>query len=52
MVISRGDHWDSVEPAAKESKPVKKVLIIFSKGKLEDVYTALIMANGALMEGI
>jgi len=37
---------------AKESKPVKKVLIICSKGKLEDVYAALIMANGALMEGI
>jgi len=39
-------------PVAKESKPVKKVLIICSKGKLEDVYAALIMANGALMEGI
>jgi peroxiredoxin family protein len=37
---------------AKENKPVKKVLIICSKGKLEDVYAALIMANGALMEGI
>jgi len=40
------------KPVAKESKPVKKVLIICSKGKLEDVYAALIMANGALMEGI
>lgn len=35
-----------------EKKPVKKVLIICSKGKLEDVYAALVMANGALMEGI
>jgi len=37
---------------AKKGKPLKKVLIICSKGKLEDVYAALIMANGALMEGI
>lgn len=36
----------------KDKKPVKKVLIICSKGKLEDVYAALVMANGALMEGI
>ena len=38
--------------ANKEKHPVKKVLIICSKGKLEDVYAALVMANGALMEGI
>jgi peroxiredoxin family protein len=31
---------------------VNKMLIICSKGKLEDVYAALILANGALMEGI
>jgi peroxiredoxin family protein len=36
----------------KEDKKVKKVLIISSKGKLEDVYAALVMDNGALMEGI
>jgi peroxiredoxin family protein len=41
----------------KESIPpnkgkLKKVLIICSKGKLEDVYAALVMANGALMEGL
>lgn len=35
-----------------ENKKVKKMLIICSKGKLEDVYAALVMANGALMEGI
>lgn len=35
-----------------EKHPVKKMLIICSKGKLEDVYAALVMANGALMEGI
>jgi len=39
-------------PVMKEKKPVKKVLLICSKGKLEDVYAALVMANGALMEGI
>ena len=32
--------------------PVKKVLVICSKGTLEDVYAALVLANGALMEGI
>ena len=31
---------------------VKKVLIICSKGTLQDVYAALIMANGAVMDGI
>lgn len=31
---------------------VKKVLIICSKGSLQDVYAALIMANGAVMDGI
>ena len=36
----------------KEKKPVKKVLIICARGTLEEVYAALIMANGALMEGI
>lgn len=42
----------AAKPVTKEKKPVKKVLIICSKGKLEDVYAALVMANGALMEGI
>ena len=42
----------ALKPVAKQKKPVKKVLLICSKGKLEDVYAALIMANGALMEGI
>jgi peroxiredoxin family protein len=34
------------------NQKVNKMLIICSKGKLEDVYAALILANGALMEGI
>lgn len=38
-------------PVKKEEETVKKVLIICSKGTLEDVYAALIMANGALMDG-
>ena len=33
-------------------KPLKKVLVICAKGSIEDVYAALIMANGAVMEGI
>jgi len=36
----------------KEEHPLKKVLIICAKGSIEDVYAALIMANGAVMEGI
>ncbi len=32
--------------------PIQKVSIICSKGSLEGVYPALIMANGARMEGI
>jgi peroxiredoxin family protein len=39
-------------PVDKNKGKVKKVLIICSKGKLEDVYAAMVMANGALMEGI
>jgi peroxiredoxin family protein len=32
--------------------PIKKVSIICSKGTIEDVYAALVMGNGAVMEGI
>jgi peroxiredoxin family protein len=32
--------------------PLKKVCIICAKGAIEDVYAALVMANGAVMEGI
>ncbi len=39
-------------PVKIEKAKIKKVLIICSKGKIEDVYAALVMANGALMEGI
>ncbi len=35
-----------------EYEPIKKVSIIISKGGLENVYPGLIMANGALMEGM
>ncbi|MBN1397468.1 MAG: DsrE/DsrF/DrsH-like family protein [Bacteroidetes bacterium] len=34
------------------NEPIKKVSIIVSKGSLEGIYPALIMANGARMEGI
>ena len=36
----------------KEEKPLKKVCIICAKGTIEDVYATLVMANGAVMEGI
>lgn len=38
-------------PVKKNNEQVKKVIIICSKGTLEDVYAALIMANGALADG-
>ncbi len=37
---------------SKQANPVKKMLIICARGTLEDVYAALVMANGALMEGM
>lgn len=36
----------------KQENPLKKVLIVCAKGNLEDVYAALVLANGAVMEGI
>ncbi|MEI6765339.1 MAG: DsrE/DsrF/DrsH-like family protein [Bacteroidota bacterium] len=35
-----------------EEYPLKKVCIICAKGTIEDVYATLVMANGAVMEGI
>jgi len=37
---------------AKEEYPLKKVCIICAKGAIEDVYATLVLANGAVMEGI
>jgi peroxiredoxin family protein len=37
---------------SKEKKPLEKVCMICAKGSLEDVYATLVMANGAVMEGI
>jgi len=34
------------------AEPIKKVSIVVSKGSLEGIYPALIMANGARMEGM
>ena len=31
---------------------IKKMMIILSKGTLENVYAAFVLANGARMEGI
>ncbi len=38
--------------AEQSFEPIQKVSIIVSRGSLEGVYPALIMANGARMEGI
>ncbi|MFO7571803.1 MAG: DsrE/DsrF/DrsH-like family protein [Gaiellaceae bacterium] len=35
-----------------QRQPLEKVCIVVSKGSLEGIYPALIMANGARMEGI
>jgi peroxiredoxin family protein len=37
---------------SEENNKLQKVCIICAKGNLEDVYAALVMANGAVMEGI
>ena len=37
---------------SEDRQPVKKVCIIVSRGSLDGIYPALIMANGARMEGI
>jgi len=36
----------------KNDHPLKKVCIICAKGAIEDVYASLVMANGAVMEGM
>ncbi len=41
-----------VTKKVKEPKPLKKVCVICAKGSIEDVYAALVMTNGAVMEGI
>ena len=41
-----------VNPDRTDAKPIEKVMVICSKGSLQDVYAALVLANGALMEGI
>ena len=38
--------------AENKETPLKKVCIIGAKGTIEDVYATLVMANGAVMEGI
>jgi peroxiredoxin family protein len=40
------------QAALVEPKTIEKVAIVVSKGSLEGIYPALIMANGARMEGI
>lgn len=42
----------AAQPAETAPAPIEKVSIIVSKGSLEGIYPALIMANGARAEGI
>jgi peroxiredoxin family protein len=44
--------FEHAELEAIEPKTIEKVAIVVSKGSLEGIYPALIMANGARMEGI
>jgi peroxiredoxin family protein len=37
---------------SQNDQPLKKVCIICAKGAIEDVYASLVLANGAVMEGI
>ena len=37
---------------SEKEQPVKRELIVCSKGSLVDVYPSLVMGNGALMEGM
>jgi len=39
-------------PVLSEPKTIEKVAVVCSKGSLEGIYPALILANGARMEGI
>jgi peroxiredoxin family protein len=53
-ILPREEHVDTLpRPDMSEEAPrITKVSIIVSRGSLEGVYPALIMANGARMEGI
>jgi peroxiredoxin family protein len=44
--------FEHAEIAPAEPATIEKVAIVVSKGSLEGIYPALIMANGARMEGI
>jgi peroxiredoxin family protein len=43
---------EHVPAALPEQNTIEKVAIVVSKGSLEGIYPALIMANGARMEGV
>jgi peroxiredoxin family protein len=46
------DMLEHIQSAPVEPPTIEKVAIVVSKGSLEGIYPALIMANGARMEGI
>jgi peroxiredoxin family protein len=43
---------EQIPVAPPEAQTIEKVAIVVSKGSLEGIYPALILANGARMEGI
>jgi peroxiredoxin family protein len=49
LILSQGDKKMS---NGDNHEPIEKVSIIVSKGSLDGIYPALIMANGARMEGM
>jgi peroxiredoxin family protein len=46
------DEIERKQEVAAAAEPLQKVCIVVSKGSLEGIYPALIMANGARMDGI
>ena len=53
LTLPRTEKKESVTiPEVEKKGQIKKVMVICSKGNLESVYAALVLANGALMEGI
>jgi peroxiredoxin family protein len=52
MELTMTELLEATAPTLADPTTIDKVAIVVSKGSLEGVYPALIMANGARMEGI
>lgn len=51
-MVNKADKLKFRSMSGIKEVPLKKAVIIISKANIEDVYTGLIMAKGAVMEGI